>query len=122
MTLRSKALFSIALLFVAAPATAAEFTYREYARASEGWKRGFVSGISQYMATVAQPDEEAPYPVRSAYQRCFAAATEVRLVQQVEAYAARNPASSKQPMAAVVMRALFEFCRPQIEKAAPGRR
>ena len=73
MTFRLKLLFAIApLLALVAPSIATEFTYKEYAKASEDWKRGFVFGMSQYMQTVAQPDEEAPYQVRNAYQRCFA--------------------------------------------------
>ena len=43
------------------PTIGTEFTYKEYAKASEVWKRGFVFGISRYMSAVAQPDEE-PLP------------------------------------------------------------
>ena len=76
MTFRLKLLFAIApLLALVAPSIATEFTYKEYAKASEDWKRGFVFGMSQYMQTVAQPDEEAPYQLRNAYQRCFAGST-----------------------------------------------
>jgi hypothetical protein len=123
-----KVLFSIALLLVVVtPSIAADFTYKDYAKASDVWKRGFVLGISQYMSAVAQPDEEAPYPVRNAYQRCFASSTEVLLVRQVETYVARNPVSSNEPMVRVVIRALFHLCQPEIEKiqspkAAPSRR
>src|SRR5260370_4394024 len=53
------------------PTSAADFTYQEYIKAPDVWKRGFVFGISQYMSAVAQPDEEAPYPVRTAFQRCL---------------------------------------------------
>src|SRR6202011_1105112 len=72
MTLKLKTLFLIlpALLFLS-PICAAEFTYKEYTKASESWRRGFVFGISRYMSTVAQPDEEVPYPVRTAFQRCL---------------------------------------------------
>jgi hypothetical protein len=64
-----KILFSIvSLLFFVAPSAAAELTYQEYTKAPELWKRGFVFGISQYMSAVAQPDEEAPYPVKTAFQ------------------------------------------------------
>lgn len=116
MTFRSKGLLSIAaLFFVVAPSLAADFTYNEYSKASEIWKRGFVFGIAQYMSTVAQPDEEAPYPVRNAYQRCLARSTDVLLVRQLEAYVARNPASAKQPMVVLVIRALFDLCRSEIE-------
>ena len=68
MTFKMKILFPImsSLLFVV-PSAAAEFTYQEYTKTPEVWKRGFVFGISQYMSAVAQPDEEAPYPVRTAY-------------------------------------------------------
>jgi len=41
-------------------ALAQDFTYKDYAKASEAWRRGFVFGISQYMSAVAQPDEEPP--------------------------------------------------------------
>ena len=81
------------------------------------WKRGFVVGIAQYMSTVAQPDEEAPYPVRNAYARCLARSTEGVLLRQVEAHVARNSGSLKQPMVVVVMRALFDLCRSDIETA-----
>ena len=88
--LRLKLLFTIAtLLVVITPSIAADFTYKEYAKESDNWKRGFVLGISQYLAAVPQPDEEAPYPVRNAYQRCFAGSTEVLLARQVETYVAK---------------------------------
>jgi hypothetical protein len=120
MTFKVKILFSIvsSLLF-AIPSVAADFTYQEYTKAPEVWKRGFVFGISQYMSAVAQPDEEAPYPVRTAFQRCLASSTDTLLVRQVEAYVATNPASSKGPMVAVIMRALFDLCRSEIERQSP---
>jgi hypothetical protein len=55
----------VSLLLVVAPSAGGEFTYQEYTKAPELWKRGFVFGISRYMSAVAQPDEEAPYPVRT---------------------------------------------------------
>jgi hypothetical protein len=103
-------------LFVG-PSAAVDFTYQEYTKAPELWKRGFVFGISRYMSTVAQPDEEAPYPVRAAFQRCLAGSTDTLLVRQVEAYVAANPAGSKGPMVAVIIKALFDLCRSEIEKA-----
>jgi len=123
MTLELKALFSIApLLFVVTPSIAADVTYKDYTNASsEIWKRGFVLGISQYMAAVAQPDEEAPYPVRNAYQRCLAGSTDVLLVRQVEAYVAKNSVSANEPMVRVVIRALFNLCRSEIEKVKPSK-
>src|SRR5262249_16508769 len=95
MTFKMKILFPImsSLLFVV-PSAAAEFTYQEYAKTPEVWKRGFVFGMSQYMSAVAQPDEEAPYPVRTAFQRCLASSTDTLLVREVEAYVAANPANS----------------------------
>ena len=115
--LRLKVFFSIAsLLFVITPSIAAEFTYKEYSKESEIWKRGFVFGISQHLSAVAQPDEEPPYPVRNAYQRCLAGSTDAVLVRHVEGYVARNPPSSKEPMIRVVLRALFDLCRSEIEK------
>src|SRR5499427_10354210 len=78
MIFKVKILLSIMLLlFFVVPSAAADFTYQEYAKAPEAWKRGFVFGISQYMSAVAQPDEEAPYPVRTAFQRCLASSTEL---------------------------------------------
>jgi hypothetical protein len=69
------------------------------------------------MSAVAQPDEEAPYPVRTAFQRCLASSTDTLLIRQVEAYVAANPASSKGPMVPIIMRAFFNLCRAEIEKA-----
>jgi len=109
----------VSLLVCVAPSAAADFTYQEYTRAPDLWKRGFVFGISRYMSAVAQPDEEPPYPVRTAFQRCLASSTDSLLVQQVEAYVATNPGSSKGPVVAVIMRALFELCRSEIEKQSP---
>ena len=118
MTFKMKILFPImsSLLFVV-PSAAAEFTYQEYTKTPEVWKRGFVFGISQYMSAVAQPDEEAPYPVRTAFQRCLASSTDTLLVRQVEAYVAANPANSKGPMVPIIMRTFFNLCRAEIEKA-----
>jgi hypothetical protein len=113
-----KILFPImSLLLFVVPSAAVEFTYQEYARAPEVWKRGFVFGISQYTSAVAQPDEEAPYPVRTAFQRCLASSTDTVLVRPVEAYVAANPANSKGPMVPIIMRASFKLCRAEIEKA-----
>src|SRR5215510_3477737 len=115
-----KILFSmVALLLFVAPSAGADFTYQEYAKAPELWKRGFVFGISRYMSAVAQPDEEAPYPVRTAFQRCLASSTDAALAHQVEAYVAANPANSKGPMVAIVMRAFFSLCRADIERTSP---
>ena len=109
----------VSLLVCVAPSAAADFTYQEYTKAPDLWKRGFVFGISRYMYAVAQPDEEPPYPVRTAFQRCLASSTDSLLVQQVEAYVATNPGSSKGPMVAVIMRALFDLCRSEIERQSP---
>jgi hypothetical protein len=117
VTLDPKALLIAASFLGVTPSTATEFTYNEYSKAPEIWKRAFVFGISQYMSNVAQPDEEAPYPVRSAYQRCLARSTDVLLVRHVETYVAKNSASLKQPMVAVVIRTLFDLCRSEIENA-----
>ena len=115
-----KIVFSIvSLLLFVGPSAGADFTYQEYTKEPELWKRGFVFGISQYMSAVAQPDEEAPYPVRTAFQRCLASSTDTLLVRQAETYVAANPAGSKGPMVAVIMRALFDLCRSEIEKAQP---
>src|SRR6266498_5888949 len=113
-----KVLFTIVSLHLfVGPSAAVDFTYQEYTKAPELWKRGFVFGISRYMSTVAQPDEEAPYPVRTAFQRCLASSTDTLLVRQVEAYVAANPASSNGPMVPIIMRAFFNLCRAEIEKA-----
>jgi len=103
---------------------AADFTYKDYAGATAIWKRGFVFGISEYLAAVAQPDEQAPYPVRNAYQQCFQNSTDELLVRHVETYVAKNPASPQEPMVRVVIRALYDLCRSAIEKIpkAPGRK
>ena len=115
-----KIVFSIvSLLLFVGPSAGADFTYQEYTKEPELWKRGFVFGISRYMSAVAQPDEEAPYPVRTAFQRCLASSTDTTLVRQVETYVAANPAGSKGPMVTVIMRALFDLCRSEIEKAEP---
>jgi len=115
-----KIVFSmVSLLLFVGPSAGADFTYQEYTKAPELWKRGFVFGMSRYMSAVAQPDEEPPYPVRTAFQRCLASSTDSLLVRQVEAYVASNPASSKGPMVAVIMRALFDLCRSEIERQSP---
>src|SRR5262249_6568289 len=122
MTFKMKILFPImsSLLFVV-PSAAAEFTYQEYAKTPEVWKRGFVFGISQCMSAVAQPDEEAPYPVRAAFQRCLASSTDTLLVRMVEAYVADSPANSKEPMLRIIMRTFFKLCGAEIERAQSPR-
>jgi hypothetical protein len=115
-----KILFSIvSLLLFVGPSAGADFTYQDYTKAPELWKRGFVFGISRYMSAVAQPDEEAPYPVRTAFQRCLASSTDTLLVREVEAYVAANPANSKGPMVPIIMRTFFNLCHTEIEKAQP---
>jgi hypothetical protein len=118
-----KAFLSFALwLLVMTPSIAADFTYKEYSKASEAWKGGFVFGIAQYLSTVAQPDEEPPYPVRNAYQQCLTGLSDVALARHVEAYLARNPPGPREPMIRVVLRAMFELCRSKIEQAQPPQR
>jgi len=119
MAVKLKALSAIIVPLLVSSTLATEFTYKEYAKASEAWKRGFVFGIARYMSTVAQPDEEPPYPVRTAFQRCLSASTDGVLVRQVEAYVAANPSASHGPMITVVMRALFDLCRAEISKTPP---
>ena len=117
-----KALFSIApLLLFLPPSIAGEVTYKDYTDARSGWKRGFVFAISQYMTTVAQPGEQPPYPVRTAYQRCLANARDAALVNHVEAYVKKNPVNSNEAMVRIVMQALFELCRSEIEKTKSPR-
>jgi hypothetical protein len=105
---------------LASPVLAKDFTYKEYAKASEAWRRGFVFGIAQYMTAVAQPDEEQPYPVRAAFQRCLGPSTDSVLVHHVEAYVAAHPENTNGPMTAVVMRAFFDVCRAEIPNAKAG--
>jgi hypothetical protein len=116
------ALSTMVLLLLTVPSAPAEFTYKEYAKAPEAWKRGYVFAISRYMSVVAQPDEEPPYPLREAFQRCLASATDITLVRQVESYVAANRASSQGPMVTVVVRAFFYLCRSEIEKAPAAAR
>jgi hypothetical protein len=119
MTFQMKILLAIVpSLLVVAVSAAADFTYQDYTKTPEAWKRGFVFGISRYISIVAQPDEEAPYPVRTAFQRCLASSTDTFLVRHVEAYVAANPANSKGPIVSVILRALFDLCRAEIEKGS----
>src|SRR5262245_10036342 len=119
MGLKQAILSALIVPLVASPVSAAEFTYKDYAKASEMWRRGYVFGISKYMAAVAQPDEEPPYPVRTAFQRCLDGATDGVLLRHVEAYVKANPGGSSGPMTGVVMRALFDLCRAEISKVKP---
>jgi hypothetical protein len=68
-----------------------------------------------------QPDEEAPYPVRNAFERCLASSTDAVLVRHVEAYVARNRVNSNEAMVRVVMRTLFDLCRSEIEQTKSPR-
>jgi len=54
-------------------------------------------------------------------RRCLANATDAVLVNQVEAYVTKNPVNSNEAMVRIVMQALFELCRSEIEKTkSPG--
>jgi hypothetical protein len=105
--------------YLSGPVLGEEFTYNDYAKASEPWRRGFVFGIAQYMSAVTQPDEEPPYLVRTALKRCLGASTETILVRRVETYVAANPGISNGPMSSVVLRALFDLCRADVSKVKP---
>lgn len=120
MTARKVLLAIVAALSITSPSIAAEITYGDYAKAPDAWKRGFVLGISQYLSAVAQPEEEPPYPVRSAYERCLAAPTDAILARHIESYVARNPPNPKEPMIRVTLRAMFDLCRSEIEKTQPS--
>jgi hypothetical protein len=85
VTKRIKVVFLIGVILICViiPTIATELTYKEYARESETWRRGFLLGIAQYLSAVA-PDEEPPYHVRNAYQRCLSGATDSTLVRQLD--------------------------------------
>jgi hypothetical protein len=119
MRYKLRILSPMILPLLVSPVLAEDFTYKDYAKASEAWRHGFVFGISQYMSAVAQPDEEPPYPVRTALKRCLSASTDSLLAQRVEAYVSANPGISNAPMSTVVLRALFDLCRTDISKAKP---
>jgi hypothetical protein len=119
MASKLKMIFPVIVPLIVSPTQGAEFTYNEFSKASETWKRGFVFGISRYMSTLAQPDEEPPYLVRAAFQRCLGDSTDIVLVRHVEAYVTANPSASHGPMITVVMRALFDLCRAEISKIKP---
>jgi hypothetical protein len=119
MTSQFKIMFLVAviLIFVIIPTIAAEPTYKEYAREPEPWKRGFLLGIAQYLSTVAQPDEEPPYPVRNAYQRCLSGASDSTLIRHMDTYVARNAPNPTEPVIRIALRAFFDLCRSEIYKA-----
>jgi hypothetical protein len=119
MTPKLKIIFPVIVPLLVSPTHGAELAYKEFSKASEAWKRGFVFGISRYMSTVAQPDEQPPYPVRTAFQRCLGDSTDMVLVRRVEAFVTANPSASHGPMITVVMRALFDLCRAEISKIKP---
>jgi hypothetical protein len=110
------------LIVVIIPTTAAELTYKEYARETEAWRRGFLLGIAQYLSTVAQPDEEPPYLVRTAYQRCLSGVSDSTLVRHMDTYVARNVPSSTEPMIRIALRAFFDLCRSEIDKIQSPKR
>jgi len=53
------------------PVLAEGLTYKDYAKAPEVWRRGYISGIAAYMSAVPQPDEVPPYPVRAVLKGCL---------------------------------------------------
>jgi hypothetical protein len=118
VTTRFKVVFLIGVILICViiPTIAAELTYKEYARESETWRRGFLLGIAQYLSAVAQPDEEPPYHVRNAYQRCLSGATDSTLVRQLDSYVGRTGPSSAEPIIRIALRSIFELCRSEIEK------
>jgi len=116
---KAKILFPAILTLLISPVLGADFTYKEYAKAPDAWKRGFLFGMSQYMSSVARPDEEPPYPVRTAFKRCLGPAADSTLVRHVDAYVAAHPEGSNGPVIPVIMRALFDFCRVEISKLKP---
>jgi hypothetical protein len=103
------------LVFVAKPALADNFTYKQYSASSEGWKRGFVFAVAQHHTTI-NPGEGPPYSTTRAFQRCLSGASDAILEQQVETYVARNPSSFTEPMVVVVIKTLRDMCRSEIEK------
>ena len=76
-------------------------------------------GVGDQFPVAAQPDEQPPYPVRTAFQRCLGDSTDIVLVRHVEAFVTANPSASHGPMITVVMRALFDLCRAEISKIRP---
>jgi len=105
------------LVFVATPALAENFTYKQYSASAQGWKRGFVFAVAHHQTTI-NPNEGPPYPTARAYQRCLSGANDAILEQQVETYVARNPSSLAEPMVVVVIKTLRDLCRSEIEKGA----
>jgi len=119
MISKLRILCPIIVPLLVSPVLAQGVTYEGYAKASEVWRRGFVFGIALYMSAVAQPDDEPPYPVRTALKQCLSASTDSLLVRHVEAYVAANPGSATEPMSMIVMKALIDLCRTDISKTKP---
>jgi hypothetical protein len=118
--MRYTLLSALILPALVGPVLAGDITYKEYAKAPEVWRRGYVSGIAEYMSAVPQPDEAPPYPARNVLKRCLGATTDTVLVRRVEAYVAANPGLSNAPMNTVVLRALFDSCRADISEVKPS--
>jgi hypothetical protein len=55
-------LSTIILPLLITPVLAQDFTYKDYMKASEAWRRDFVFGISEYMSAVAQQTKSRPIP------------------------------------------------------------
>ena len=83
IALKLSILSSMLVLVLARPILGADFNYREYAKASESWRRGFVFGISQYMSAVAQPDEEPPYPAWAPQRTVSLSGTSTNMLQPI---------------------------------------
>jgi len=120
MRYKLKILSAMIVPSLVGPVLAEGLTYKDYAKAPEVWRRGYVSGIAAYMSAVPQPDEAPPYPVRTILKGCLSASTDAFLVRRVEAYVAANPGLSNAPMSTVVLRALFDLCRADISKTKPS--
>jgi hypothetical protein len=103
----------IATLMIVTPSWA-DFTYKEFAQAPDLWKRGFVIGITNYLTTIVMFDGEIA--IKNAYQRCLVGTSDTLLLNQVDAYVARNPAAFTLPMVAVVIEAMKDICQSELQK------
>ena len=114
--IRPQIFLPIIVPLLVGPTLAAEFTYKEYAKASENWKRGFVFGISRYMTAVAQPDKSPPSQLGWLFRDASATQPTASLSSRLEGYVKAHPDNSNGPMTAVVVRALFDCVEPKSQK------
>lgn len=112
LTFLGRIYFTVALLSVGVIPPAFAASASEYSEQTQEWREGYVFGIMEFLAGVADSDDKKAVKSADRYRRCFQEnkinSTEgARIIGR---YLLRTPDASAEPMISNVIQAFIQTC------------